>query len=152
MFRARNNRSKTDLSAFPGPLLSQASTALGMKLRWPLGDPFEKRCQMRMCAKRFGRVVITCQLGLCQGCVDLIVADLVDQNRWSAFATFQLWDQMMMALPDTRRNGAFAKWADRVDVIHANFPKARPLCAGVAAGIKLSQWDQNSRDLRWTST
>ena len=123
-----------------------------MKLGRPLGDPFEKRRQMRMCAKRFGRVVVTRQLGLGQRGVDFIVANLMDQNRWPAFATFQLWDQVMMALLDTRRDRALAQWADRVDVIHANFPKAQPLCAGVAAGIKLSQWDQNSRDLRWSST
>jgi hypothetical protein len=33
-----------------------------------------------------------------QGCVDFIVTDLVQEHRWSMFAAFEAWHQVVHAL------------------------------------------------------
>ena len=116
-----------------------------MKLRWPLGDPFEKRRQMRMCAKRFGRVVVTRQFGLRQRCVDLIMANLMDQNRWPAFATFQFWNQVVETLWGTRWNRSQAQWAGWIRPLSHRYSRwakttcLQAVCLGTEGRGRLSE-------------
>ncbi len=70
-----------------------------------------------MGAQGLNRVEAARQLCLGQGGVDLFVADLVQQNGWSALASFEFWDQMMQATAAIG-NGAVAKRADRITVRH----------------------------------
>ena len=51
---------------------------------------------------------IPCKLCLGQAGVNLVMADLVQQDRRPAFATFQFRHEVVQALPRLRRNGALA--------------------------------------------
>ena len=54
------------------------------------------------------------QFRLCQRRMDLVVANLMQQDHRSAFPTFQLGHQMVQALLGLRRNRAVTKGANRV--------------------------------------
>ncbi len=70
-----------------------------------------------MRAQGYDRVEVARQFGLGQGGMDFFVADLMQQNRWSALASFEFWDQMMQAAASVR-DRAVAKRADRIAVRH----------------------------------
>lgn len=70
-----------------------------------------------MCAQGFNCVETARQFSFGQGCVDLFVANLVQQHGRPSLASFEFWDQMMQvaaALGDR----AVAKRADRITVRH----------------------------------
>ena len=69
---------------------------------------------MWMRAKLFDRVVSARQLGFVQGRMNFFVADVMKQHRGTTLAAFQLWNEMVSALRDIRRNGAAAKRTDRI--------------------------------------
>lgn len=77
-------------------------------------DPADEFRQPGMRAQRVYARVIPRQFSLRQSGVDLVMADLVKQDRGSTFTAFQLGDQMMMALPYLRRNGPLTQWANRI--------------------------------------
>lgn len=54
------------------------------------------------------------QFSFAQRGMDFLVANVMDQNGWTAFPAFQLRDQMVQALRHTGRNGALAKGANGV--------------------------------------
>ena len=58
-----------------------------------------------MSPKRFNRVEIARQFGLCQRRMDFVVADLVQQNCRPTLAAAQFRDKMMMALAHIRWDG-----------------------------------------------
>lgn len=57
--------------------------------------------------------VIAGQFRFCQGGMNFVMANLVEQNRWSALAALQQRDQVMEALRGIRRDRALAQGADR---------------------------------------
>jgi hypothetical protein len=59
------------------------------------------------------------QFRFSQCCVNLFVADLVQQNGGSALASFEFWDQMMQAARPIR-DRAVAKRTDRIAVCHSD--------------------------------
>ena len=61
--------------------------------------------------ERFDRAIVAREFCFCQGCVDLVVANLVQQDRGAAFAAFQLGDQMVQALACISGNGPAAQGA-----------------------------------------
>lgn len=63
------------------------------------------------------RVEIARQLGLGQGRVHLFMADLMQQDGWSALASFEFWDQMVQAAAPIG-DRAVAERADRIRVRH----------------------------------
>lgn len=74
-----------------------------------------------MATQRLHRVVCAGKVGFGESCVDFFVANMVQQSRRAAFATFEFWDQVMQALWDTRWNRAHAKranWVCDVLVLH----------------------------------
>lgn len=70
-----------------------------------------------MRAQAFDSVEVSRKLGFGQGGVHLLVADLVQQNRGTALATFEFWDQMVQAAGPVR-DRAVAERADRIAVRH----------------------------------
>lgn len=62
------------------------------------GDPGSEFLQPGMGAQGFDCVVGPGQLGLGQRGMDLVMADLVQQNRRTMPPAFQFWDQMMQRL------------------------------------------------------
>jgi len=73
---------------------------------------------MRMGAQGLNRIVAAGKLGLGQGGMDLIVADLMQQHCRPAFPATQFRDQVVQALFGIRRNRAITKRA-KGPVIHA---------------------------------
>ena len=71
-----------------------------------------------MYAQGFWRVIAACEFCFAQAHVDFIVANLVKQHRFAAFAATQARDKVMPALWHARRNRAEAERTDRGDVIH----------------------------------
>ncbi|EAQ12690.1 hypothetical protein RB2654_15430 [Rhodobacterales bacterium HTCC2654] len=71
--------------------------------------------------QRLGRVVDTGKLGLGQGRVDFLVADVVEQHRLAAFAAFQARDQVMARLRNAFGDRAGADRADRVACVGRRF-------------------------------
>ena len=67
-----------------------------------------------MRAQGLGRVETACQFRLCQGCVNFLVTDMMQQNGRPVLATFQPWHQMVQRLRHMRRNRAQAKGANGV--------------------------------------
>ncbi len=65
-----------------------------------------------MGAQRFYRTEIARQFRLAQRRVDLVVANLVEKNRWPTFAAPQFGNQMMQALTRLGRNGPLAQGTD----------------------------------------
>lgn len=62
-----------------------------------------------MTPKRLGRRIAPRKLGLGQGRVDFLVADVVQENRLPALAAAQFRDQVMQALRNPRRDRATTK-------------------------------------------
>lgn len=83
-----------------------------MEIGRAFGDPFEELPKPRMAAQRFGRVVDAGQLGLGQGGVDLVMANLVDQHGRPALAAAQFRHKVVQALRCVRRNRAVAERAN----------------------------------------
>ncbi len=62
-----------------------------------------------MAPKGFGRCIVPGQFGFRQGRVDLLVADVVQQNRLPALAAPQFRDKMVKTLRDPGRNRTATK-------------------------------------------
>ena len=69
-----------------------------MELGWTFLDPGDEPGQARMRFERLDCAIVAREFCFCQGCVDLVVANLVQQDRGPAFATFQLGDEVVQAL------------------------------------------------------
>jgi hypothetical protein len=67
-----------------------------------------------MGAQGLDGVVAARKLGLGHGGVDLVVADLVQQNRRPALAAAQAGDQVVQALLGVRRDGPVAEGTDGI--------------------------------------
>ena len=100
--RLRPNRAKMDLSFAFAP----TSGAAAVKVRRAFGDPTEKRGQSWMRAQRPGGVIVAGQFRFCQGGVDLLMANVMHEDRLAAFAALELGYQVVMALPHTLRDRA----------------------------------------------
>ncbi len=66
-----------------------------------------------MRAKRLNRVIGAGQFGFAECCMHFLVADLMQQDRRSALASFEFWDQMVQAAAPVR-DWAVAERADRI--------------------------------------
>ena len=62
----------------------------------------------------FNGRIIPGQFGFGQGCVDFVVADLMEKHRGPALAAPEFRDKVVVALADLGRNGPTAKRADRI--------------------------------------
>ena len=82
-----------------------------MEIGRTFGDPFEECRKTRVRAQGLRRVVGAGQVGFGQVCVDFVVADLMKQDGWAAFAAAQFGDKMVQALRSIWRNGPVAKRA-----------------------------------------
>lgn len=82
-----------------------------MEIGRALGDPFEEICEARVGAKGLRVVEGAGEVGFGEGCVNFVVANLMKQNRRTAFAAAQFGDKMVQALRRIWRNGAVAKRA-----------------------------------------
>ena len=67
--------------------------------------------------------------GLGQGRVDLLMANVMHQDRWPTLAALQLGDQVMLALLHARRNGPQTQRADRVSLGQSGMSPAHEACA-----------------------
>lgn len=76
-------------------------------------DPRYEFGETRMGPQGSNRVVTACQLSFAQRCMDFLVADVMQQHRGAALAAFQLWNQVVQALVNIRRDRAPAQGADR---------------------------------------
>ena len=85
-----------------------------MKIGRAFGDPCDEFGEPRVGPERLYRVILARQFRFRQRRVDLIVANLMQQDHGSAFPTFQLGHQMVQALLGLRRNRAVTKRANRV--------------------------------------
>lgn len=81
---------------------------------WAFGDPPDKFRQPGVAAQCFYRVKVAGQLGLGQGGVDFVVADLMQQDGRAALAAFEFGDKMVQALLCEGRDRTFAQGADRI--------------------------------------
>ncbi|CUK11791.1 hypothetical protein RUE5091_03462 [Ruegeria denitrificans] len=63
------------------------------------------------------------QFALRQGGVDLFVTNHMQQNRGTALAPFEFWDQMVQAAAPIR-DGAVTEWADRIALWHGRYKLA----------------------------
>ena len=84
-----------------------------MKLGRALADPFEELVQPGMAAQGLGCVVDAGQLGLGQGGMNLVMADLMQQHRRPALSAAQLGHEMVQALRGIRRDRTVAQGTDR---------------------------------------
>lgn len=66
-----------------------------------------------MAAQCLNRVIVSRQFRLGQTGMDFTVTDVVQQDCWSAFAAFELWDQVVQALWNARWDRSQAQWAER---------------------------------------
>lgn len=80
-------------------------------------DPSHKGGDPGMGAQRLDAAVVSRQLGLRQGGVDFIVADLMQQHDRPTLPAAQLWDQMVPALFGMGRDRTLAERTSR-GVIH----------------------------------
>lgn len=64
--------------------------------------------------ERFNRAVIPRQFRLGQSRMYFVVANLMQQNDGTTFASAQFRDQVVKALTHVRRDGPVAKWADGI--------------------------------------
>lgn len=87
-----------------------------------------------MAAQRLDRVERARQLGFGQGGVDFFVADHVQQNRGSALAPFEFWDQMVQAATPIG-DRAVTKRADRIAVSHGKGKVAPGSAEGKGAAM-----------------
>lgn len=67
-----------------------------------------------MGSQRLDRVVAPGEVGLGQGRVDFLVADVMQKDGRPALSAAQPWRQVMQALRHVRRNRAPAQGTDRV--------------------------------------
>ena len=74
------------------------------------GHPIQKTGQTITAENGVNGLKAAGQFGLGKAGMNLFVADVVQQHRWPALATFELWDQMMQTLRHIRRDRAQAKW------------------------------------------
>ena len=70
-----------------------------------------------MRAQGLDRVEVAHKFGLGQSGMNLLMTDLMQQNRWTALASFEFWDQMMQAAASVG-DRAVAKRTDRIAVRH----------------------------------
>lgn len=82
--------------------------------RRTFADPIDKLGDARMIAERFDCVEGSCQFSFAQRCVYFVVADLVEPNRFSPFATAQFRDKVVQALLNVSRYWPVAQGADRI--------------------------------------
>ncbi|SDY30867.1 hypothetical protein SAMN05444004_101101 [Jannaschia faecimaris] len=68
------------LTTFPA---ASRARRLGMKIGRPLANPFHKFRKSRVGPQCFGRIPQTGQIRLGRGGVDLVMADLMQQNGWA---------------------------------------------------------------------
>ena len=89
-----------------------------MKSGRAFGDPANELGQSGMRAQGLDCRIVARQFSLGQGCVNFIVANLMQPNDRPAFAAFECRDQLMQGLRRVWRYGPAAERADRV-VHHA---------------------------------
>ena len=118
----------------PTPPLAAPSiaSAAGVEIRWTFCNPAEELGQMRMAAQRLNGGIVAGDFGLAQGGVDFFVANVVQQNGWSAFPAFQLWRQVMAALRHFWRYLAQAQRAYRQGIGHVSYLPACSARQGAA--------------------
>lgn len=76
--------------------------------------------------QRFDRGIVTRQFSFGERGMNFVVTDLMQQHRRPAFATAQLWNQVVQALPRLWWDGPLAKGAYR-NVMHIEIlPFLRP--------------------------
>lgn len=85
-----------------------------MKRGGTLADPRDEFFQPRVTAQRINRVIGPRKFGFRQGRVDLVMANLVQQNRLTPFAPAQFGDQVVLALFRLGRDRALAQGANRI--------------------------------------
>ena len=85
-----------------------------MELRWLRAEPGEGPRELRMGAELPGRVPFPRQLGFGEDRVDLVVADLMDEDGGPVGAALHLRDEVMDALARARRDGPEAQRAERI--------------------------------------
>lgn len=59
-------------------------------------------------------VIGTGQFRLCQGRVDLTVADVMQQNGWAAFSAFEFGDEVVQTLRNVGWNGPVTERTNRI--------------------------------------
>jgi hypothetical protein len=101
------------IAALNGTLAAPGARCLRMKAGRAFPDPGDEFREPRMRPERRDAGIGPCQLGLCQGGVDLVVADLVQQNHGPALAATELRDQVVQALPRLRGDRPVAERTDR---------------------------------------
>lgn len=66
---------------------------------------------MRMGAEGFEGVIAPREVGFAERCVDFVVADLMKQNGRPALPAPELWNEVVQALADIRRDRPAAEAA-----------------------------------------
>jgi len=87
------------------------------KLGRAFGHPRNEFRQPRVAAQSFWGVEIPRQLCLAEGRVDFTMTNVMQQNRWPAFAALEFRDQVMRGLWHAPWNDAHAQWANGVLVL-----------------------------------
>lgn len=90
-----------------------------MKVSWALGNPSDELSKARVSFQRGDGGKVARKLGLGQGGMNLVMADLVKQNGWAILPAFQPWDEVVQALFRVGRDRAVAKGAGR-GLLHRN--------------------------------
>ena len=67
-----------------------------------------------MGAQGLDRGIVAGKLGLAQRCMNLVMADLMQEDGRTVFAALEAGDQVMVALAGVRRDRAAAERANRV--------------------------------------
>lgn len=83
-----------------------------MEIGGPFCDPIEERRKARMGAQGLHGIVGPRKLRLGHRGVDLVMADLMQQDRRPTLAAAQSRDQVVQALLGMRRDGPVAQGAD----------------------------------------
>lgn len=83
-----------------------------MEIRRAFGDPRHEAFDPGMGTQGLDRIVASGKLRLGKGRVNLVMADLMQQDRRPALAAAQAGDQVMQALLGAGRNGPVAERAD----------------------------------------
>lgn len=101
-------------NSFKALTFAPPSGASAVELGRAFGHPRQKARNPGMRAQRRNRAIVPRQFGLGKDRVDFAVANLVEQNHRTAFAAFQLWDQVVQALLGPGRNRAQTQRAYRI--------------------------------------
>ena len=86
-----------------------------MKIGRAFFDPLDELGQPGMSTQRIDCVIRPRQFGFCQGGVNFVVANLMQQHGFAAFSAPKPGDQVVKALQGVRRDGPPAKRAKRRD-------------------------------------